>query len=106
MRLRGSGFVVLGMWWPVAVIVGAGLVVMVAGQLRLGGQIMSGGFVLGGLVRLLRSPRGAGGLTARSRPVDVAILLLLGIGVLVASTTVNLSPDDPQRLPPPRAGTR
>ncbi|HET7399839.1 MAG TPA: DUF3017 domain-containing protein [Intrasporangium sp.] len=106
MRLRGSGFVVLGLWWLVAAVVGSGLLVIVAGHLRLGGQIMSGGFLLGGLIRLVRSPRGAGGLTARSRSLDVTILLLLGVGVLVASATVNLSPDDPQRIPPGRTGTR
>lgn len=94
MRLRGSGFVVLGIWWFIAFVVAAGLFVIAAGELRLGGQIMSGGFLLGALIRLVRTPRKAGGLTVRSRWMDVTILMLLAIGVLVASATVRLEVDD------------
>ena len=90
MQLRGSGFVVLGVWWFIALVVGAGLATIALGELRLGGQIMSGGFLLGALVRLIRTPRKAGGLTVRARWMDVTILLLLAIGVLVASATVRL----------------
>jgi hypothetical protein len=90
MKLRGSGFVVLGIWWFIAFAVAAGLLVMAAGELRLGGQIMSGAFLLGALIRLVRTPRKAGGLTVRARWMDVTILLLLAIGVLVASATVRL----------------
>lgn len=91
MTLRGSGFRVLGPWWLIAVIVGAGVLTIGFGQIRLGGQIMAAGFVAGALVRLVRNPpRKAGGLTVRSRALDVIILLTLGIGVLIASATVKL----------------
>jgi hypothetical protein len=90
MRLRGSGFVVLGIWWFVALVVAAGLLVIAAGELRLGGQVMAGAFLIAALIRLVRTPRQAGGLTVRSRWMDVTILLLLAIGILVASATVRL----------------
>lgn len=94
MRLRGSGFVVLGIWWFIAFVVAAGVLVMAAGELRLGGEIMSGAFLLAAAIRLIRTPRKAGGLTVRSRWMDVTILLLLGIGILVASATVKLEVND------------
>lgn len=90
---RGSGFVVLGWWWLVAAVVAAGVLVTASGAIQLGGQIMFGGFVIGAAVRLVARPsRKAGGLTVRSRTIDVVVLLALGIGVLVASATVNLEP--------------
>lgn len=94
MRLRGSGFVVLGIWWLIAFVVAAGVLVMAAGELRLGGQVMGGAFILAGVIRLVRTPRKAGGLTVRSRWMDVTILFLLGIGILVASATVKLEVND------------
>lgn len=94
MRLRGSGFVVLGIWWFIAFAVAAGLFVIAAGELRLGGRIMAGAFLVGALIRLVRTPRKAGGLTVRSRWMDVTILLLLAIGLLVASATVRLDVND------------
>lgn len=103
MKLRGSGFVVLGPWWPVAVAIAAGVVVIGLGQIRLGGQVICAGFVIGALVRAVARPaRRAGGLTVRSRALDVLVLLALGIGVLIASATVNLGPDE---RPPARTGT-
>ena len=93
MRLRGSGFVVLGIWWFIALVVAAGLLVMALGELRLGGRIMSGAFALAALIRLVRTPRKAGGLTVRSRWMDVTILVLLALGVLIAAETVRLEAD-------------
>ncbi|EWT02801.1 hypothetical protein N865_03165 [Intrasporangium oryzae NRRL B-24470] len=91
MSLRGSGFRVLGVWWLVAVVVGSGVLTIASGQIRLGGQIMAAGFIGGAVIRLVRNPpRKAGGLTVRSRALDVIILLTLGIGVLIASATVKL----------------
>jgi hypothetical protein len=93
MRLRGSGFVVLGVWWFIALVLAAGLLVMTIGELRLGGRIMSATFGLAALIRLVRTPRKAGGLTVRSRWMDVTILVLLAIGVLIAAETVRLEVD-------------
>lgn len=90
MRLRGSGFVVLGIWWFIAAAVATGLLFMALGDIRLGGRIMTGAFLLGALIRLVRTPRKAGGLTVRSRWMDVTVLVLLAIGTLVAAETVRL----------------
>ncbi|MCU1538592.1 MAG: hypothetical protein JWP82_2943 [Humibacillus sp.] len=92
MQWRGSGFVVLSWWWLVATVVAVGVLVIAFVDLRWGGRLMAAGFVLGAFVRLVARPaRKAGGLNVRSRGLDVAILLTLGIGVLVASATVNLN---------------
>ena len=105
MKLRGSGFAVLGVWWPVAIVVAAGVVTIGLGQIRLGGQVMCGALVAAAVVRLLAQPaRRAGGLTVRSRALDVVILLALAIGVLIASATVNLDPGGDR--PPARSTTR
>lgn len=90
MQLRGSGFVVLGIWWFIAFVVAAGLLVITLGELRMGGRIMAGAFLLAALIRLVGTPRKAGGLTVRSRWLDVTILVLLAVGILVASATVRL----------------
>ncbi len=98
MRWRGSGFVVLGVWWLVAVVVAAGVAAIGLGHIRIGGQVVFAGFVVAAAVRLLARPaRRAGGLTVRSRALDVVVLLALGIGVLVASATVNLEPGGADR---------
>ncbi|GAA6526163.1 DUF3017 domain-containing protein [Intrasporangium sp. DVR] len=91
MQWRGSGFVVLGWWYVVAVVGAVGVLMMAFGDVRWGGRIMAGGLVFGALVRLVARPdRKAGGLNVRSRAVDVLLLLGLAIGILVASATVKL----------------
>ncbi len=96
MQWRGSGFVVLSWWWLIATIVAVGVLVIGFADLRWGGRIMAVGFLLGAVIRLVARPaRKAGGLNVRSRTLDVVILVTLGVGVLVASATVNLG--DPVR---------
>lgn len=91
MQWRGSGFVVLGWWYVVAVVGAVGVLMMAFGDVRWGGRIMAGGLFFGALVRLVARPdRKAGGLNARSRAVDVLLLLGLALGVLLASATVKL----------------
>ena len=105
MSMRGSGFAVLGVWWPVAALTAAGVIATGFGQIRLGGQIVCGALVVAAVVRLLAQPaRRAGGLVVRSRGLDVVVLLALAIGVLIASATVNLDPSGDR--PPPRSVTR
>ena len=92
MQWRGSGFVVLSWWWLIAAIVAAGLLVIAFADLRWGGRIMAAGFLLGALIRLVARPaRKAGGLNVRSRALDVVILVSFGVGLLIASATVNLN---------------
>ena len=98
MQWRGSGFVVLSWWYLVAGLAAVGVLVMAFLDVRWGGRIMAGAFFIGALIRVVARPsRKAGGLTVRSRTLDVVILLTLGIGVLIASATVNLRADVPDR---------
>ena len=98
MQWRGSGFVVLGWWYLVAAVAATGVFVMAFADVRWGGRIMAAAFVVGALIRLVARPsRKAGGLNVRSRTLDVVILLTLGIGVLIASATVNVDADVPSR---------
>ncbi len=98
MEWRGSGFVVLGWWYLVAGMAAIGVLVMGFLDVRWGGRIMATAFFVGALIRVVARPsRKAGGLNVRSRTLDVVILLTLGIGVLIASATVNVRPDSPER---------
>lgn len=98
MQWRGSGFVVLSWWYLVASLAAAGVLVIAFLDVRWGGRIMAAAFFIGALIRVVARPaRKAGGLNVRSRTLDVAILLALGLGVLVASATVNLRADVPDR---------
>ena len=92
MQWRGSGFVVLSWWWLIAAIVGIGVLVIAFADLRWGGRIMAAGFLLGAVIRLVARPaRKAGGLNVRSRTLDVLLLVAFGVGLLIASATVNLN---------------
>ena len=98
MQWRGSGFVVLSWWYLVAGMAAAGVLVMSFLDVRWGGRIVAAAFFTGAVIRLVARPsRKAGGLNVRSRTLDIVILLTLGIGVLIASATVNVSADAPQR---------
>ena len=98
MQWRGSGFVVLGWWYLVAGLAAAGVLVIAFADVRWGGRIVAGAFLIGALIRLVARPsRKAGGLNVRSRTLDVVILLALGLGVLIASATVNVRADVPDR---------
>ena len=98
MQWRGSGFVVLSWWYLVAGLAAAGVLVMGFVDVRWGGRIVGVAFLIGAMIRLVARPsRKAGGLNVRSRTLDVAILLTLGLGVLIASATVNVRADVPDR---------
>lgn len=100
MQWRGSGFVVLSWWYLVAGLAAIGVLVISFLDVRWGGRIVAAAFLIGALIRLVARPsRKAGGLNVRSRGLDIAILLALGLGVLVASATVNLRADGPDRPP-------
>lgn len=101
MKFRGSGFVVLGIWWPVALAITVGVVASGLGQVRLGGQLIGAALLGAAVVRLVARPaRRAGGLVVRSRGLDVLVLVALALGVLIASATVNLDASEVDRPPP------
>ncbi|EWT06962.1 hypothetical protein N864_07050 [Intrasporangium chromatireducens Q5-1] len=91
MILRGSGFRRLGPWWLVGATVVVGLVLFGLKEVRLGGEVIAGAFGAAALIRAVTSRHGAGGLAVRNKPLDVIMLLALGLGVLIASATVKLS---------------
>ncbi|GAB3880356.1 DUF3017 domain-containing protein [Terrabacter terrigena] len=98
MQWRGSGFVVLSWWYLVAGLAAAGVLIIAFLDVRWGGRLVAAAFFVGALIRLVARPsRKAGGLTVRSRPLDVLILVALGVGVLIASATVNLGANVPSR---------
>ncbi|MEO7783807.1 MAG: DUF3017 domain-containing protein, partial [Terracoccus sp.] len=85
-----------------------GVLTMGLGHIRLGGEVVFVGFVGAALTRILARPeRRVGGLHVRNRTFDAIVLLSLGVGVLIASATVNLNPGDRDRLrTPPSSVTR
>lgn len=89
---RGSGFKQLGLWWIVAVVVGGGGIAIALGEIRLGGQIMASGFLLGAVMRSLKGPLGSGGLRVRGKAMDVLMWTGLAAATLYASATVQLGP--------------
>ena len=98
MQWRGSGFVVLSWWYLVAGLAAVGVLMMGFYDVRWGGRVMAVAFGIGAVIRLVARPaRKAGGLNVRSRALDVIVLLTLGIGVLIASATVNVASEGPHR---------
>jgi len=82
----------LGVWWLVALGLGAGLLLVLAGHLRLGGYVASAALVAGAGLRLFLPQSSAGGLAVRRRLVDVVILLGLGSALFVTVRAVELAP--------------
>jgi hypothetical protein len=100
MQWRGSGFVVLSWWYLVAGMAAVGVLVIAFLDVRWGGRIVAAAFFIGAVIRLVARPsRKAGGLNVRSRALDVLILLALGLGVLIASATVNVRAEVSDRPP-------
>ncbi|HRC13434.1 MAG TPA: DUF3017 domain-containing protein [Dermatophilaceae bacterium] len=80
----------LGVWWVTAVFAGVGMVVILFGQLRLGGYLLAAGCAAGGMLRAIRPLGHAGGLAVRRRSVDVVLWLGLAGLVALAFTLVRL----------------
>ncbi|HEX2072546.1 MAG TPA: DUF3017 domain-containing protein [Geodermatophilus sp.] len=66
----------------VLVVVGIGLLMVTVEHWRRGLVVMGMGLIIGGILRLLLPVRRVGFLAVRSRPVDV--VLLVGVGVTLA----------------------
>ncbi|WP_375423752.1 DUF3017 domain-containing protein [uncultured Friedmanniella sp.] len=80
--------------WVVVVGVVAGLVVVVLGDTtwRLGSLVIGASLLVGAVERIVLPSRGAGLLQVRSKPFDVSVLALVGIGVLVLAVAVPGGP--------------
>lgn len=81
----------LGLWWLLAGGVVAGVLLLIGGQIRLGGRTLGCAFLGAALVRLVTPENRGGALVVRSRTIDVWCLLAAGLAVLAAGEMVTLS---------------
>jgi hypothetical protein len=81
----------------VLAVVTAGLVLGVLSRWRVGAVVLGGAVLLAGLLRLVLPARRAGLLVVRTRRLDVAVLLVLGVGLVALATSVPA----PVMLPEP-----
>jgi hypothetical protein len=81
-----------GALWLVAAGLIAGVAVMGFGHVRWGGFVVAGTLVAAALLRLMLPRAQAGGLVVRSRPADVAFLLVAGLALFVIVATLDLRP--------------
>ena len=81
----------LGPWLVLPVGIGAALLAVFAGQLRLGGYLLASTFALTALVRLMLPPDTVGAVAVRSRATDVLGLSVAAVGVAVLTTTLKLT---------------
>jgi hypothetical protein len=72
----------------VLAVVAAGLVLVALHDWRLGSDVVGLGVVLAGTLRLGLPERAAGMLAVRSRPLDAAVLLGLGVAVVLLANSV------------------
>ena len=82
----------LGVWWVVAVGLGAGLLLVLLGSLRSGGYVAAAALVVGGLLRLLLPQSGPAAWPYAGRLTDVVVLLGLGSALFLTVRLVDLSP--------------
>lgn len=76
----------------VLLVVGAGLVVVITGQWRLGIRIMGGSLLGAALIRLLLRARDAGMLAVRHKLLDAFVLVVLGAALIFLAGSI---PDQP-----------
>lgn len=72
----------------VLALVGAGLALGAADRWRVGAGLVGAAVVLAAALRLLLPARRAGLLVVRSRRLDVAVLLVLGVALLALASSV------------------
>jgi hypothetical protein len=81
-----------GALWLVAAALISGVALIGFGDVRGGGLVVAGTLVGAALLRLMLPRARAGGLVVRSRPADVAFLLVMGLALFVIVVTVDLRP--------------
>ncbi len=72
----------------VMAVVAVGLGVGATGAWALGATVLGLALLLGACLRLTLPPSRAGWLAVRTRPLDAAVLVLLGAAVLVLAQTI------------------
>jgi len=80
-----------GPWLVLAVGVGAALLAVVVGQVRLGGYVLAASLGALAVLRLTLPVRAVGAVAVRSRGVDVLGLSLTAIGAAVLTYSLKLS---------------
>jgi Protein of unknown function (DUF3017) len=81
-------------YWLVLGVVALGLLLLRGGHgqaLRSGTFVIAGALLAGSVVRLVLPQGRAGMLGSRRRLADVAVLTVLGIGLLIAGLTIPVS---------------
>lgn len=82
----------LGLWWLFATGLVGGLLVVLWGSVRVGGDVVAGILAAAGMARLLLPARRLGGLVVRSRVFDAIVLLGLAAATLTVVTSLDLTP--------------
>ena len=79
----------LGVWWLAIVGLGVALLLLITENLQAYGLALGGTLGLLALLRAVLPTRRVGGLSVRSRWVDVTTLLLLGAAVALLATNLR-----------------
>jgi multisubunit Na+/H+ antiporter MnhB subunit len=74
--------------WPITIVllgVGLSMAIIAFSSFRRGCVVLAATILMAAFLRLFLSPRDAGWLVVRSRTVDVAVLLVMGLGLAILS---------------------
>ena len=82
----------LGWWWVATPVLVLSVIAYSRGEITLAGYLMAAGLGLAALLRLVLPEARSGGLAVRSRLVDVATMALLGLGLAVVTSLLDLRP--------------
>ena len=82
----------LGWWWVATPVLVLSVIAYSRGEIRLAGYLMAAGLGFAALLRLVLPESRSGGLAVRSRLVDVATMALLGLGLAVITSLLDLRP--------------
>ena len=81
----------LGPWLVLPVGVAAGVVAVVADELRLGGYLLAATIGLVAVLRAVLPTSAAGALVVRSRPADVLMLAAVAAAAVALAATIKLT---------------
>ncbi len=90
-RIRRGPTGVLWRQWPLLLVIGAGvggLLAVALGAFRAGCILLGAGVIFAGIARAVLPARRVGLLVVRTRPFDVVVLLVLGVGIVVLAVIV------------------